>query len=50
MCIRDRFEIRHGDRIAQMVVAPVVRADFAVAEALEGTARGDGGFGSTGRR
>ena len=46
----DPFEIRHGDRIAQMVVAPVVRADFAVAEALEGTARGDGGFGSTGRR
>lgn len=46
----DPFEIRHGDRIAQMVVAPVVKADFALAEALEDTARGDGGFGSTGRR
>lgn len=43
------FEIAHGDRIAQMVVAPVLRATFREAEALPGTARGAGGFGSTGR-
>lgn len=42
------FEIAHGDRIAQMVVAPVVQARFAVAEALPDTARGTDGFGSTG--
>lgn len=42
--------IRHGDRIAQMVVAPVVQARFALAGALDDTARGAGGFGSTGRR
>lgn len=43
------FVIAHGERIAQMIVAPVVRAAFAEAEALGGTARGAGGFGSTGR-
>lgn len=45
-----RFEIHHGDRIAQMVVAPVVAAVPELVEALETTAtgRGDGGFGSTG--
>ncbi|WP_456386752.1 dUTP diphosphatase [Profundibacter sp.] len=43
------FAINHGDRIAQMVVAPVVQARFEVAEALDETARGEGGFGSTGR-
>lgn len=42
------FVIAHGDRIAQMVVAPVVRAVFREA-ALDETARGTGGFGSTGR-
>lgn len=41
--------IVHGDRIAQMIVAPVARARFALAEQLAGTARGAGGFGSTGR-
>ena len=41
--------IRRGDRIAQMVVAPVVRASFVRLNALSETARGDGGFGSTGR-
>jgi dUTP pyrophosphatase len=40
--------IRHGDRIAQMVVAPVVQARFEPAAALSPTARGTGGFGSTG--
>ncbi|MCB1332692.1 MAG: dUTP diphosphatase [Roseivivax sp.] len=43
------FEIAHGDRIAQMVVAPVVQAAFEIAETLQTTARGAGGFGSTGR-
>ncbi len=42
------FEVVHGARIAQMVVAPVVVADLALADLLEGTARGEGGFGSTG--
>ena len=42
------FEIVHGARIAQMVVAPVVRARLKVVEALDETARGTGGFGSTG--
>ncbi|MDO5657363.1 MAG: dUTP diphosphatase [Paracoccus sp. (in: a-proteobacteria)] len=41
--------IRHGDRIAQMVVAPVVQAAFALSDRLEPTPRGAGGFGSTGR-
>ena len=45
----DPYTIRHGDRIAQMVVAPVVRARFAVVDALGDTTRGAGGFGSTGR-
>lgn len=42
------FEVTHGMRIAQMVVAPVVRATFCVADDLENTARDVGGFGSTG--
>ncbi|MGB4827951.1 MAG: dUTP diphosphatase [Paracoccaceae bacterium] len=44
------YTIRHGDRVAQAVVAPVVQAGFAVVEALDDTARGKGGFGSTGKR
>ena len=46
----DDFRFHHGDRIAQMIIAPVVQAGFEVAEALSDTARGQGGFGSTGRR
>jgi dUTP pyrophosphatase len=42
------FLIRRGDRIAQLVVAPVVRAEWVEVEALEDTARGHGGFGHTG--
>jgi len=45
---RDAFTITHGMRIAQMVIAPVVRAEVEVVEELDGTARGSGGFGSTG--
>lgn len=44
------YTIQHGDRVAQMIVAPVVQAQFAVVEALTETARGGGGFGSTGKR
>lgn len=44
----EAYTIRHGDRIAQAVVAPVVQADFAVVESLDSTVRGEGGFGSTG--
>lgn len=45
----DPVTLHHGDRIAQMVLAPVARADFALVEALSDTPRGAGGFGSTGR-
>jgi len=44
------FVITHGDRIAQMVVAPVVQAAFLVVETLDDTERGTGGYGSTGVR
>ncbi len=43
------FVIAHGDRIAQMVVAPVVQARFELTDGLSDTERGSGGFGSTGR-
>ena len=42
------FRVTHGMRIAQMVVAPVVQATFAIVDALDETDRGAGGFGSTG--
>jgi dUTP pyrophosphatase len=41
--------IEHGHRIAQIVIAPVVQAELAVVDELPPTARGAGGFGSTGR-
>jgi dUTP pyrophosphatase len=43
------FTLRRGDRIAQMVVAPVVQAHFVEEASLDETQRGIGGFGSTGR-
>ena len=43
------FVIRRGERIAQMVVAPVVQAELVQVATLPSTARGSGGFGSTGR-
>lgn len=43
------FHIAHGARIAQMVLAPVLRARFDLVDSLDETARGQGGFGSTGR-
>lgn len=44
----DTFEIERGMRIAQMVIAPVTQASFAEVDTLPETARGAGGFGSTG--
>ena len=44
----DDFTINNGDRIAQMVIAKHERADFIEVEELSETARGQGGFGSTG--
>ncbi|APX14004.1 dUTP diphosphatase [Tateyamaria omphalii] len=43
------FEVTHGMRVAQMVLAPVVQAAFEETDSLDDTARGAGGFGSTGR-
>jgi len=45
----DPFEIVRGERIAQIVPAPVLRARFDVVDSLDETGRGSGGFGSTGR-
>lgn len=44
------FTIRRGDRIAQLVIAPVVQASWGLTTSLDETARGAGGFGSTGGR
>jgi dUTP pyrophosphatase len=44
------FVIRRGDRIAQMVIAPVVQASWREVDSLDETDRGAGGFGSTGGR
>ena len=43
------YTIRPGDRIAQMAILPVVQAELEQADELDETARGIGGFGSTGR-
>jgi dUTP pyrophosphatase len=45
----DPFVINRGDRIAQLVFAPVTQGSFAEVASLDETARGAGGFGSTGR-
>ena len=44
----DDFVIRRGDRIAQLVIAPLVQGRWSEVESLDETARGAGGFGSTG--
>lgn len=44
------FEVRSGDRVAQLVVAPIARVVVEAVESLDETARGEGGFGSTGVR
>jgi dUTP pyrophosphatase len=45
---QDAFEVRRGDRIAQLVLAPVTRASWLPVDELDETVRGEGGFGSTG--
>lgn len=42
--------IRHGDRVAQIVLMPIIQAEFLVVDDLNETERGDKGFGSTGRK
>ena len=44
----DIFDIRRGDRVAQLVVSPVIQGSWHEVEELDDTARGQGGFGSTG--
>ena len=43
------FTVNVGERIAQLVLVPVVQARFEVVEEFQATGRGEGGFGSTGR-
>lgn len=45
---KEDFTVKSGDRIAQIILAPVTQADFVQAELLSQTERGEGGFGSTG--
>ena len=42
--------VEHGERIAQLVLAPVINASFNIVDDLDSTARGEGGFGSTGTK
>lgn len=46
---QETFQLRRGERIAQLVVAPVTRVEVRLVEVLAETARGTGGFGSTGK-
>ncbi len=46
---KEKFTVNSGDRIAQIVAAPVARAQFDRVESLDQTERGSGGFGSTGK-
>jgi dUTP pyrophosphatase len=46
---QEAFSIARGDRIAQMVIAPITQIDWVEQDELDETARGSGGFGSTGK-
>lgn len=46
---REAFVVRRGDRMAQLVISPVARAEVVVVEELDRTVRGGGGFGHTGQ-
>ena len=46
---KDDFVIKNGDRIAQMVISPVIKTEFEIVDELPNTLRGLGGFGSTGK-
>ena len=43
------FVIKNGDRVAQMVICPIIKAKFEIVDELPKTLRGEGGFGSTGK-
>ena len=45
---KESFSIKRGDKVAQLVIQPVISAQFQVVETLDQTVRGDGGFGSSG--
>ena len=47
---RVAVEVEHGERIAQMVITPFLTAEYMLAEDLDETERGEGGFGSTGTK
>ena len=47
-CGDEAFEVKDGDRIAQAVICPVIKAEWYLTENLSETERGEGGFGSTG--
>ncbi len=47
---KEDFIINNGDRIAQMVLVPIVKMEFEEVDSLPNTVRGQGGFGSTGRK
>jgi len=46
---KNNFVIKNGDRIAQMVISPVIKTEFEIVDELPSTLRGQGGFGSTGK-
>ena len=46
---QESFTVQPGERIAQLVIVPVVQAEFEIVADFEETTRGDGGFGSSGR-
>ena len=46
---KDAYTVSHGDRIAQLIVSPITQAIFQSVDELSETARGTGGFGSTGK-
>jgi len=46
---KDIFEIKKNDRIAQMIICPIIKAELEEVESLPKTVRGKGGFGSTGK-
>ena len=46
---REPVTIMHGDRVAQLVISPVIQADWQEVDYLDKTDRGEGGFGSTGK-
>jgi len=47
---REEFVVKQGDRIAQMIIVPVVQTIFKIVEEFDTTDRGSGGFGSSGRQ